>query len=342
MFRFSHPYSFYLLAAIPLLIGVFVLYLLWRKKALSRFGNKSVILQLMPEYSTGRLLFKFSLLLISMAFLILALAGLQTGSKLEKVQRKGIDIMIALDVSNSMLAEDIKPTRLERAKQAISKLIEDLEGDRIGIVVFAGKAYMQLPITTDYAAAKLFLSTINTGIISTQGTDIGSAIEMSAASFGQTKHNKAIIIITDGEDHQGNVLEQTETAVKNGIFVYTIGMGSAEGAPIPIYNGAVQTGYKKDREGNTVVSRLDETLLQRIASVGKGMYVRANTSETGLQKIFEELNKIQKSEIESKLYSDYEERFTYFLLLGLFFLLLEIIIFDKKNQWYGKFKLFER
>jgi Ca-activated chloride channel family protein len=296
----------------------------------------------MPEYSNAKLLLKFILLLIAFVFLVFAIAGPQTGSRLEQVKRKGIDLMIALDVSNSMLAEDIRPNRLERSRQAISRLIDNLEGDRIGIVVFAGKAYMQLPITTDYGAAKMFLSTINTNIIPTQGTAIGAAMEMAASSFGESKHNKAIVIITDGEDHEGNVLEQAEAAVRNGISVYTIGMGSQEGSPIPIYNGNVQTGYKKDREGNTVISKLDETLLQRIASIGNGIYVRANNSETGLQKIFEDINKIQKTEIESRQFSDYESRFQYFLAVTLIFLIIELLVFDKKNQWFSKFEPFRK
>ena len=342
MFRFAHTYYFYLLLLIPVFIAVLILFLVWRKKALSRFGNKMVIQQLMPEYSNAKLVLKFILLLLSYTFLVIAIAGPQTGSKLEEVKRKGIDLMIALDVSNSMLAEDIKPDRLERAKQSISRLIDKLEGDRIGIVVFAGKAFMQLPITTDYGAAKMFLSTISTNIIATQGTVIADAIEMAASTFGESKRNKAIVIITDGEDHQGNVLEQTEAAVKKGIKIYTIGMGSPDGAPIPIYNGKIQTGYKKDREGTTIISRLDETLLQRMASVGNGIYVRANNSETGLQKIFEEINKIEKTEIESKQFSDYENRFQYFLALCLIFLVLELLVFDKKNQWFSKFRPFEK
>jgi Ca-activated chloride channel family protein len=296
----------------------------------------------MPEYSNAKLILKFVLLLLSYTFLVIAIAGPQTGSRLEEVKRKGIDLMIALDVSNSMLAEDIKPNRLERAKQAISRLIDKLEGDRIGIVVFAGKAYMQLPITTDYGAAKMFLSTINTNLIPTQGTVIADAIEMAGTSFGESKRNKAIVIITDGEDHQGNVLEQTEAALKKGIRIYTIGMGSPDGAPIPIYNGNIQTGYKKDREGTTIISRLDETLLQRIASLGNGFYVRANNTETGLQKIFEEINKIEKTEIESKQFSDYENRFQYFIALSLIFLVFELFVFDKKNQWFSKFRPFEK
>jgi Ca-activated chloride channel homolog len=342
MFRFAHTYYFYLLLLLPVFVAVFILFLIWRKKALNRFGNRSVILQLMPEYSNIRLVYKFILLLVTYTFLVIAIAGPQTGSKLEEIKRKGIDLMIALDVSNSMLAEDIKPNRLERAKQAISRLIDKLEGDRIGIVVFAGKAYIQLPITTDYGAAKMFLSTINTNLIPTQGTVIADAIEMASSTFGESQRNKAIVIITDGEDHQGNVLEQAETAAKKGISIYTIGMGSAEGAPIPIYNGNIQTGYKKDRQGTTIISRLDETLLQRIASLGNGFYVRANNNETGLQKIFEEINKIEKTEIESKQFSDYENRFQYFIAISLIFLVFELFVFDKKNQWFSKFRPFEK
>jgi Ca-activated chloride channel homolog len=340
MFRFAHSYYFYLLLLIPVFTAVFILFLVWRKKALSRFGNRNVILQLMPEYSNAKLILKFILIMVSYTFLVIAIAGPQTGSRLEEVKRKGIDLMIALDVSNSMLAEDIRPDRLEKAKQAISRLIDKLEGDRIGMVVFAGKAYMQLPITSDYGAAKMFLSTVSTNLIATQGTAIAEAIQMAASVFGETKRNKAIVIITDGEDHEGDVLEQTEAAVKKGIKIYTIGMGSPEGAPIPIYSGNVRTGYKKDREGTTIISRLDETLLQRMASVGNGIYVRANNSEIGLQKVFEEINKIEKTEIESKQFSDYENRYQYFLAISLFFLVLELFVFDKKNQWFSKFRPF--
>jgi Ca-activated chloride channel homolog len=342
MFRFAHIYYFYLLLLILVFVAVFIFFLFWRKKSLNRFGNRMVILQLMPEYSNAKLVLKFILIILSYTFLVIAIAGPQTGSRLEDVKRKGIDLMIALDVSNSMLAEDIKPDRLERAKQAISRLIEKLEGDRIGIVVFAGKAFMQLPITTDYSAAKMFLSTISTNIITAQGTVIADALEMAGSTFGESKRNKAIIVITDGEDHQGNVLEQTETAVKKGIRIYTIGMGSPDGAPIPIYNGKIRTGYKKDRKGTTIISRLDETLLQRMASIGNGIYIRASNTETGLQKIFEEINKIEKTEIESRQFSDYENRFQYFLVVSLFFLVLELFVFDKKSQWFSKFRPFEK
>ena len=278
--------------------------------------------------------------MLAMALIITALAGPQTGSKVEKIKRTGIDLMICLDVSNSMMAMDIKPNRIERAKQSIIRLIDNLEGDRIGIIVFAGKAYTQLPITTDYAAAKMFAETINTNTVTTQGTAIAQAIELAVNGFGESKHNRAIVIITDGEDHEGNVLEEAESAVKKNITIYTIGMGLPEGSPIPIYNGNTQTGYKKDQDGNTIMSKLDETLLQRLAGVGKGMYVRATTSETGLTKIFDDISKIQKSDIEEKQFSDFEDQFQYFVGLAIFLLILDLFVFERKTRWLNRFQPF--
>lgn len=342
MFRFAHIYYFYLLAIIPFLAGLLVLFLLWKRRTLAKYGDWQVIRRLMPDYSIGKSIVKFVLIILALVSLIVALADPQTGSKLEKVKRKGIDLMICLDVSNSMMAQDIKPNRLERAKQSIVRLIDNLEGDRIGIIVFAGKAYTQLPITTDYAAAKMFTASINTSIVPTQGTAIAEALEVAANGFGESKHNKAIVIITDGEDHEGNVLEQAEAAVQKNITIYTIGMGLVEGAPIPVYNGDIQTSeYRKDRDGQTVLSKLDETLLQRIASVGKGMYVRATTSETGLTKIFDDIGKIEKSEIEEKQFSDYEDRFQYFVALALFLIILDLFVFERRTKWMKRFKPFD-
>jgi Ca-activated chloride channel homolog len=340
LFRFAHTYYFYLTALIPVLTALLVLFLLWKKRTLERYGNRAVIGQLMPEYSGVKTILKFILVMLAMLSLVFALANPQTGSRLEKVKRKGIDLMICLDVSNSMLAQDIKPDRLERAKQSISRLIDNLDGDRIGIIVFAGKAYTQLPITSDYAAAKMFTSTINTNIVAVQGTALADAIELASNSFGESKRNRAMIIITDGEDHQGNTLEQAEAAVKKGIAIYTIGMGLPEGVPIPQYNGNVMTGYKKDRDGQTVMTRLDETLLQQVASLGKGMYVRATNSETGLNKILDDINKIQKTEIEEKQFSDYETRFQYFVGLALILLLLDLFVFERKTSWLKRVKPF--
>lgn len=340
MFRFADPYYFWLLALIPLFTLAFAWFLVWRKRAISRYGDRAVIRGLMPEASTPKMVLKFAFLMVALAFLVLTIAGPQTGSRIEKVKRTGIDLIIALDVSNSMMAEDIKPNRLERAKQAISRLIDRLDGDRIGIIVFAGKAYTQLPITTDYAAAKMFISAINTSVVPVQGTAVGDAIELAVKNFGASKNNKALIIITDGEDHQGSVLEQAENATQQGVILYTIGMGLPEGAPIPIYNGNVMTGFRKDGEGNPIVSRLDETLLQQLATIGKGMYVRASNSETGLKQIFDDLNKIQASEIETKQFSDYEARFQYFLALTLLILIIDLFVFERKTFWLKKIKPF--
>jgi Ca-activated chloride channel homolog len=340
VFRFAHAYYFYLFVLIPVLAAAFIWFLLWRKKAFAQFGDWNVIRQLVPETSTPKLMLKFVLLMIPVAFLVVTLAGPQTGSKIEKVHRKGIDLMIAVDVSNSMLAEDIKPNRLERSKQSISRLIDKLEGDRIGLIVFAGQAFTQLPITTDYGAAKLFLSTINTDLVPVQGTAIGDAIRIAVKSFGESKNNKALIIITDGEDFQGNVLEEAEKAVNAGISIYTIGMGLPEGAPIPVYKDNLMIGYKKDGSGNPVISKLDETLLQQLATVGKGVYIRASNSETGLKPILDNLSKIQESEIEAKQFTDYEARFQYFLGFALFFLILDLFIFEKKTEWMKRIKPF--
>jgi len=314
MFRFAHIEYVYLLALIPVFILLFIWIMVWKKRALQRFGEFSVIGQLVPDMANSKLILKFILMMITWGLLVFVLVGPQTGSKLENVQRKGIDLIIALDVSNSMLTQDIKPSRIDRAKQAISRLIDKLEGDRIGIIVFAGKAYTQLPITTDYAAAKMFVSTISPGMIPTQGTAIGEAIDLAVKSLGESKKNKALVIISDGEDHEGSVLEQAELAASKGITIYTIGMGLPEGGPIPEFNGDMLVGFKKDREGNAIVSKLDETLLQRIATIGKGMYIRATNSETGLNKIFDDINAIQKSEIESSNFQIMRISFSIFLL----------------------------
>jgi len=248
---------------------------------------------------------------------------------------------LLLDVSNSMLAQDIQPNRLSASKQAISKLIDKLKGDRLGIVVFAGHAYTQLPITTDYAAAKMFLNTISPDMLPTQGTAINEAVILGAQSFGESKHNKAIVIITDGENHEGDALKAVEEAVEKGITVYTIGMGLPEGGPIPVYENGALTDYKKDREGNIITTKLNEPMLQQIAAAGKGTYVRANNSQAGLNKIFEEIDQLEESEFETKTFSDYEDRFQYFLGFTIILLLIEFIIVERKSKWSDRIKLFE-
>jgi Ca-activated chloride channel family protein len=341
MFRFEYTEFLWALTLIPALTAIFIWMMIWKKRALKRFGEWAIIHRLLPGLSGGRVITKFILLMVAYGFLIFGIANPQIGSKLVEGERKGIDIMIALDVSNSMMAEDIKPNRLEMSKQAISKLIDNLGNDRIGIVIFAGNAYMQLPITTDYSAAKMFLSNIDTKIVPTQGTAIGEAIEMSMGAFDDETHSRAIIIISDGENHEDDALKAAKDASEKGIIVYTVGMGLPEGAPIPEYNKYNQmVGYKKDRSGSTVVTKLDEAMLQQIASAGKGVYVRANNSQSGLKTILEEINKLEKTKFESRMFSDYEDRFQYFIAVSLIFLLLELLIFERKSKWLSKIKFF--
>lgn len=343
LFRFENTDYLFGLLLIPVFLLVFVLYRLWRKKALKRFGEMEVLQRLMPEVSETRPVLKFILLMVAYAFLIIGVANPQIGSKLEKVHRRGADLMIALDVSNSMKAQDIRPDRLTRSIQAISKLIDNLGGDRIGIIVFAGKAYMQLPITTDYAAAKMFLSTITTDMVPSQGTAIAEAIEMASGSFKQDDRSKALIIITDGEDHEGDAIEAVNSAAEKGIRIYTIGMGSPDGTPIPEYNAyGNPVGYKKDRQGQTVISRLNETMLQQIASAGNGIYIRATTGRDGLNRIFDEINALDKAEIDTQMFSEYEDRYQYFIAFALLFLLAEILIPEKRSRWADNIRLFNR
>ncbi|HEY9114101.1 MAG TPA: VWA domain-containing protein, partial [Bacteroidales bacterium] len=255
--------------------------------------------------------------------------------------REGIDLMLVLDVSNSMLAEDIKPNRLERSKMAISQLVDRLKGDRIGIVIFAGNAYKQLPLTTDYSAARLFLSAVDTKIVPSQGTAIGEAIDLAVTSFDDAQHNKAIIVITDGENHEDDAIGAARDAVEKGVKVFTIGMGLPDGAPIPIYNNSgTQAGFKKDRSGQTVITKLDEDMLRQIAAAGNGSYARANNASTGLNKIFDDISQIEKKEIETRQFTDYEDQFQYYLGAAIILLILELLIATRRASWAQKFDFF--
>jgi len=341
MIRFAHIEFLYLLLLIPVFIVLYLAWNGWRKRALKRFGDIKVIQMMMPRYSGVRPLLKFIILLTAFVFFVVGISDPQVGSRMEKVKREGIDLYLVLDVSNSMLAEDIRPNRLERAKMAISNLIDRLQGDRIGIVVFAGHAYKQLPLTTDYGAAKLFLSAVDTKIIPTQGTAIGEAINMAVESFDDSKHNKAIVVITDGENHEDDAVGAAKAAVDKGIKVFTIGMGMPDGAPIPMYdkNGNM-LGYKKDKSGKTVVTKLNEDMLRQIAAAGDGSYVRASSATTGLSKVLGDINKIQKKEIETRQFTDYEDRFQIFLVLALILLFVELLIPDRRGKLAEKFDIF--
>jgi Ca-activated chloride channel homolog len=342
MFRFSHPEFLYVLGIVPVFVLLHVIFRIRRIRAMKKMGDALLVSRLAPYTSGIRHTVKLIIFLLAISALILAVAGPQMGSRLEEVKRKGADIIIALDVSNSMKAEDIKPNRLERSKQAIMRLVDRLEGDRIGIVVFAGQAYVQLPITTDYAAAKLFLGYIDTDLIPTQGTAIGAAIELAVNSFPEdNKHNKALVIITDGENHEDDAMAAAKSAQEKGIIVHTIGMGSAEGAPIPVYHNRMQVGFKKDRNGNIVVSRLDDGALSKIALEGGGKFIRATNSDDGLNAIVKEINKLDKTEFGAKMITDYEDRFQYFLGAGLLLLIIEFLISERKSRLFSGFRLFD-
>lgn len=342
MYRFAHIEFLWLLLAIPAIWIVFSTMLKWRKKAINNFAKEELFIQLSPSFSTTRIKFKAFIYSIILSLLILALANPQIGSKMQEVKREGVEIMIALDLSNSMNAEDLTPSRLERSKRAIQQFIDKLHSDKVGIVIFGGQAYTQLPITTDYAAAKLFLSTIHTGIIPTQGTAIGAAIDLSMDAFNlENPSSKSIIVITDGENHEDDATEAAKNAASKNVKVHTIGVGSPQGAPIPIYKNNKQVGFRQDKEGNTVVTKLNEEMLKEIAVAGSGIYVHATNANSGLDYILDEIETMEKTELESKVFTDYEDRFQYPLALALLLLIFELLLTDKKSEKFNTSNLFK-
>lgn len=342
MYRIENDWALWLLAILPLMLIAWWLVERWRKKARDRFAESRLFEQLMPRYSSSRYRWKFVFFLLAFLFLVLGIANPQIGTKLEEVKREGIDLIIALDVSNSMKAEDLSPNRLERAKRAMLQLLEELHSDRLGIIVFAGQAYTQLPITTDYAAAKLFLNTVDTDIVPTQGTAIGAAIELANESFNYEEGgNKALIIVTDGENHEDDAIQAAKEAVEKGIRIFTIGMGTPTGAPIPVFQNGRQMGFRQDNQGNTVVSSLNEEMLREIAGIGNGSYIRATNASVGFERILDELSGMEKAEFESQVYTDYEDRFQFFLAASFLFYLFFLILGEKKGKWVERIKLFE-
>lgn len=340
LFRFAYPEYFWGFWLIPVLTVFFIFSRILRRRALRKFGDPEIISYLMPSVSRFRPAFKFLLLMLALSAFILGAARPQFGSRLQTMKREGVEIIIALDVSNSMMAEDIKPNRLERAKRAIDRLISRLKDDKIGLIVFAGEAYTQLPITTDYNSAQLFLNSVNPEIVPRQGTAIGAAINLAIRSFTpDPESSKAIIIITDGENHEDDAIGAASEAAKLGIVLHTVGMGLPQGAPIPVVRGG-QTDYRRDRDGNVVITRLDEVMLETIAASGNGIYLRASTANVGLEDLLDEINKMQKTEIESQVFSEYDDLFQYFFAAGLIILLLEFLVMERKNKYLRRIKLF--
>ena len=340
MIRFAHTEYLYALYLIPVLIVLFWITYRIQKKQLNSFASTKLQKVLLPLRSAFKSVYKFSLLMLAMILLVLALANPQIGSKIEEVKQVGIDVYILLDVSLSMTAEDIKPSRLEKAKHQISKLIQRLRGDRIGLIVFSGEAYVQFPLTTDYAAANLFLSAVDVSSVPQPGTAIEPAINLALNSFKKDEDTKkAIIIITDGEDHEGHITKIVEEAVNKGVQTYAIGLGSPTGVPIPVYNeSGVQVGYKKDRRGNVVLTKLDEATLQEIARVGNGKYYRASNTEDELELIYNDLAQLEESEFGATRITDYEDRFYYLLIPAILLLFIEFVISNNKSRFLMRFE----
>ena len=341
LFRFANPDFLYLLLLIPVIIILYIINSIRKKRALQRLGDFKLVSGLVPELSKIRPFIKFILLLSAVSTGIVMLARPQFGSKIEDVKKQGVEVIIALDVSNSMLSEDIQPNRLTRAKQAISRLVDNLDNDKIGLIVFAGDAYTQIPVTTDYISAKMFLSTISPDMVPKQGTAIGAAISLGIRSFspGEGK-SKAMIIITDGENHEDNPVTSAEEASKAGIIIHTIGIGSTEGVPVPVIKNSKKE-YLKDVDGNTVISRLDEDILKKIAVSGNGSYVRASNSNIGLDEIFSDIKKMKKQELESTMYTEYNDQFQIFAAITILLLLAEFVIMDRKNRKLINIRLFK-
>jgi Ca-activated chloride channel family protein len=339
MFRFAHSEYLFLLFIIPVLIVVFVLASRHKRKSLQQFGKLELLAHLMPNVSLFRPKLKFYFQLLAAILLIIVLAQPQYGTKVSSENRRGIEVMIALDVSNSMLAQDLQPNRLEKAKQVLAKLVDGMTNDKIGLVLFAGDAYTQLPITVDYVSAKMFLSSITPQLVPRQGTAIGSAIDLAIKSFGtKSKASRAIIVITDGENHEDDAVGAAKLATENGMVVHVIGMGKPEGSPIPVPG---TMSFWKDREGNVVVSKLNETMCKEIAAAGKGVYVRADNTNTAFRVISKELDTLSKSEIKTSVFSDYNDQFQSFAFLALLLLIVDFFIFERKNKRLSKFKIFD-
>jgi Ca-activated chloride channel family protein len=341
MFKFEHTIYFYAFTAIPVMAFLVIWYFSSRKKKLAILGDHGLIEKLSPYANKRKRILKSILFTLGLSSLILALCNLQTGSKLTEVKREGAEIIVCLDVSNSMLAQDLSPNRLTRAKYALEQMIDLLEGDRLGLVIFAGEAYVQLPITTDYNAAKMFLESIGPGMIAVQGTNLGAAINKAAESFSKDEgKNRSIILITDGENHEPEAINAATQAAKSGIMINTIGIGSENGVPIPMLQNGMIKGYRKDKEGNTVITKLNSQVLKEIAVKGNGVYVQASQADLGLNAILDKIAELDKVQIDSKMYTDYEDQFQWFIGLSLIFLLIEFLVSERTGEWYKKLNLF--
>ena len=340
MFRFADPNFLYLLILLPGIVAIYLYSNYRRRQHIRAYGDPELMKALMPTVSKYRSDVKFWMIFAAFTLLILMLARPQFGSKMETVKRSGVETVIALDISNSMLAEDVVPSRLEKAKKLISRLVDSFNNDKVGLNVFAGDAFTQLPITTDYVSAKMFLETISPSLITTQGTDIGGAIRLGMKSFTpQEGVGRAIIVITDGENHEGGALEAAKEAADKGMQVFVLGIGSTDGSPIPVERGS--NDFRRDNEGNVIVTKLNEQMCQEIAKAGKGVYIRVDNSNSAEKALNKEIAKLSKSDVESKVFTEYNEQFQAVAWLVLLLLVAEMLILERKNPLFKNVRLFK-
>ncbi|WP_086475722.1 VWA domain-containing protein [Arenibacter amylolyticus] len=342
MIQLDEKTYLYLLFIIPVMIVLFVLLQIWKRRTQRKFADLSLLRRLTPDKSNFKATLKLILLLLGIAFLTLALVNPKMGTKLETVKREGLDIVFAVDVSKSMLAEDIAPNRLDKAKRLVSEIINQLAGDRIGIIAYAGQAYPQLPLTTDYGAAKMFLQNMNTNMLSSQGTAIDQAVNLATTYYDDGEEtNRVLFIISDGEDHsEGNISNSVADAEKENIRIFTIGVGSTKGSPIPIKKNGVVERFLRDREGEVVITKMNEQTLQDIAEQGNGSYINGENTKEAVTFIKDQLDRIDKTEFEAKQFAEYQDQFQWFLGAGLLFLFLDIFVLDRKTKWLKKLNLF--
>jgi Ca-activated chloride channel family protein len=341
MYKIEEPIYFYLLVIIPAMFALFLLVLWWKKRAQRKFSDVSLLKKLAPNSSTFKSTLKLIILLLGVAFLIISLTNPKMGTKLKTIKREGVDVVFALDVSKSMLAEDIAPNRLEKAKQIISKTIDKLGSDRVGIIIYAGNSYPLLPITTDHAAANMFLQNANPDMVSSQGTAINEALELAKTYYNNDDQtNRFLIIISDGEDHQEETKQVAQNLANEGVKIYTVGVGTERGGPIPMRLNGAMIGYKKDRKGETVITKRVPEVLQGIADASDGEYIDGNITDKPVNEIAKIIGNAEKNEFETKQFSDYKDQFQWFLAIALLFLIVDVLLFDKKTKWLRKVDLF--
>jgi Ca-activated chloride channel family protein len=341
MYQLEETIWFWVFIIIPVILMVFLWTFFWKKRIQKSFGSAVVLKRLSPDLSFFKSSLKFITLCLAVGFLVIGLINPKIGTKLETIKREGVDIVFAIDVSKSMLAEDVAPNRLEKSKQLVTQIINNLASDRVGIIAYAGKAFPQLPITTDYASAKMFLQSMNTDMLSSQGTAINEAIQLSRNYFDDEEQtNRVLIIISDGEDHNDLSIEVAEAASEEGIKIYTIGVGSEKGGPIPLKRNGVVMSYKKDQNNETIITKLNEETLRLIANEAKGGYINGSQTADVVEQIRAVLSAMDKKEFEAKEFAEYKDQFQWFLGIGLFFLILDVLLLERKTAWLKRLNLF--